>query len=79
MFSAARVVEPITAGLQWRAVRLPVCVTGTAGQQDLEACRELGVLLADEACRGLVTVCARSPGVMADRGEKAGGRPVDVS
>jgi hypothetical protein len=41
-------VESITAGLQWRAVRPPVRVTGTPGRQDLEACWELGALLAAE-------------------------------
>src|ERR1700678_1923708 len=45
---AVRAVEAITTGLQWRAVRPPVCVTGTPGKQDLEACWELGALLAAE-------------------------------
>ncbi len=35
-------------GLQWRAVRPPACVTGTPGKEDLEACWELGALLAAE-------------------------------
>jgi multimeric flavodoxin WrbA len=43
---AVRAVESIAAGLQWRAVRPPVCATGTPGKQDLEACWELGALLA---------------------------------
>jgi len=43
---AVRAVESITTGLQWRAVRPPVCITGTPGKQDLEACWELGALLA---------------------------------
>src|SRR5271163_4204450 len=43
---AVRAVESIATGLQWRAVRPPVCVTGTLGKQDLEACWELGALLA---------------------------------
>lgn len=46
---AARAVESITAGLRWRAVRPPVCITGVPGKQDLEACWELGALLAAEA------------------------------
>src|ERR1700734_3186183 len=41
---AVRAVESITTGLQWRAVRPPVCVTGSPGQPDLEACWELGAL-----------------------------------
>ena len=45
---AVRAVESITAGLQWRAVRPPVCVTGTLARPDLEACWELGALLAAE-------------------------------
>src|SRR6201993_1564435 len=45
---AVRAVESITAGLRWRAVRPPVCVTGAPGKQDLRACRELGALLAAE-------------------------------
>jgi len=42
---AVRAVESITTGLQWRAVRPPVCVTGPPGKADLEACWELGALL----------------------------------
>jgi multimeric flavodoxin WrbA len=45
---AVRAVESITAGLQWRAVRPPVSVTGTPARADLEACWELGALLAAE-------------------------------
>jgi len=45
---AVRAVESITTGLQWRAVRPPVCVTGAPGRPDLEACWELGALLAAE-------------------------------
>lgn len=45
---AVRAVESIAAGLQWRAVRPPVCVTGAPGPGDLEACWELGALLAAE-------------------------------
>jgi multimeric flavodoxin WrbA len=43
---AVRAVESITAGLQWRPVRPPVSVTGTPQKTDLEACWELGALLA---------------------------------
>jgi NAD(P)H-dependent FMN reductase len=43
---AVRAVESIATGLQWRNVRPPVCVTGTPGRPDLEACWELGALLA---------------------------------
>ena len=45
---AVRAVESITTGLQWRAVRPPVVVTGALGKADLEACWELGALLAAE-------------------------------
>jgi NADPH-dependent FMN reductase len=45
---AVRAVESITTGLQWRAVRPPVTVTGPPGRADLEACWELGALLAAE-------------------------------
>jgi flavorubredoxin len=45
---AVRAVESITAGLRWRAVRPPVCVTGAPGKQGLQACWELGALLAAE-------------------------------
>jgi flavorubredoxin len=45
---AVRAVESITAGLRWRAVRPAVCVTGTPGKQDLQACWELGALLTAE-------------------------------
>jgi len=37
-----------TTGLQWRAIRPPVCVIGPVGKQDVEACWELGALLAAE-------------------------------
>jgi flavorubredoxin len=45
---AVRAVESITTGLQWRAVRPPVRVTGTPTKPDLESCWELGALLAAE-------------------------------
>ena len=47
---AARYARPvsITAGLQWRGVRPPACVTGAPGKQDLQACWELGALPAAE-------------------------------
>jgi NAD(P)H-dependent FMN reductase len=45
---AVRAVESIATGLQWRQVRPPVCVTGVPGRPDLEACWELGALLAAE-------------------------------
>ena len=45
---AVRAVESIVTGLQWRQVRPPVCVTGAPGKPDLEACWELGALLAAE-------------------------------
>ena len=45
---AVRSVESIATGLRWRRVRPPVCVTGVPSRPDLEACRELGALLAAE-------------------------------
>jgi len=45
---AVRAVESITAGLKWRAVRPPVTVQGAPGKPDLEACWELGALVAAE-------------------------------
>jgi len=42
---AVRAVESITTGLQWRAVRPAVAVTGTPAKQDLDACWDLGALL----------------------------------
>jgi hypothetical protein len=51
---AVRAVEAITTGLQWRAVRPPVTVTGPPGKADLEACWELGALLAAEVAGPLV-------------------------
>src|SRR3984957_28829 len=45
---AVRAVESITTGLSWRKVRPPVTVTGPPGKSDLEACWELGALLAAE-------------------------------
>ena len=45
---AVRAVQAIAAGLRWRSVRPPVCVTGPVGKENLEACWELGALLAAE-------------------------------
>lgn len=45
---AVRAVEAITAGLGWRQVRPPVCVTGEVSKDDLEACWELGAVVAAE-------------------------------
>jgi flavorubredoxin len=45
---AVRAVESIATGLGWRAVRPPVCVAGPPSKADLEACWELGALLAAE-------------------------------
>jgi flavorubredoxin len=45
---AVRAVESIATGLAWHCVRPPVTVTGTPGKADLEACWELGALLAAE-------------------------------
>ena len=45
---AVRAVESITTGLGWQRVRPAVTVTGPPGKTDLEACWELGALLAAE-------------------------------
>jgi hypothetical protein len=50
---AVRSVESIAAGMSWRQVRPPVCVTGTQpGRGDLDACWELGAILAAEVAGG---------------------------
>ncbi|MFG2307294.1 flavodoxin family protein [Streptomyces sp. NPDC048566] len=43
---AARGIEAITKGLGWRRAAEPVTVTGEPGRADLDACRELGAVLA---------------------------------
>ncbi len=43
---AVRAVESIATGLQWQPVRPPVTVTGPPARADLEACWELGALVA---------------------------------
>jgi NAD(P)H-dependent FMN reductase len=43
---AVRAVESVASGLGWQAVRPPVTVIGPPGTSDLEACWELGALLA---------------------------------
>jgi hypothetical protein len=45
---AVRAVESITGGLKWRPVRPPVTVQGPPAKPDLEACWELGALVAAE-------------------------------
>jgi multimeric flavodoxin WrbA len=45
---AVRAVESITNGLAWQQVRPPVCVIGPPGRADLEACWELGAIVAAE-------------------------------
>ena len=45
---AVRAVESITTGLGWRQIRPPVAVIGVPAKSDLEACWELGALLAAE-------------------------------
>ena len=45
---AVRAVESITAGLAWQQVRPPVCVIGQPGKADIEACWELGAIVAAE-------------------------------
>jgi multimeric flavodoxin WrbA len=43
---AVRAVESITHGLEWQAVRPAVTVVGPPAKADLEACWDLGALLA---------------------------------
>jgi hypothetical protein len=43
---AFRAVVSITTGLGWQPVRPPVAVTGTPAKADLDACWELGALVA---------------------------------
>jgi multimeric flavodoxin WrbA len=45
---AVRAVESITSGLAWHQVRPPVCVIGQPARADLEACWELGAIVAAE-------------------------------
>jgi multimeric flavodoxin WrbA len=45
---AVRAIDAITAGLGWRQVRPPVRVTGEVSKDDLEACWELGAIVAAE-------------------------------
>ena len=45
---AVRAIEAITGGLGWQKVRPPVCVTGPPSRRDLDACWELGAILAAE-------------------------------
>jgi NAD(P)H-dependent FMN reductase len=45
---AVRAVESITGGMGWRRVRPPVEVIGEPAPADLEACWELGAVLAAE-------------------------------
>ncbi|HET9895251.1 MAG TPA: flavodoxin [Streptosporangiaceae bacterium] len=45
---AVRGVESITTGLGWRQVRPPLLVTGQPRNADLEACWELGAVIAAE-------------------------------
>jgi NAD(P)H-dependent FMN reductase len=45
---AVRAVESIATGLGWRSVRPAVSVTGAPAKADLEACWELGALVAAE-------------------------------
>ena len=45
---AVRAVESIATGLNWRRARPPVCVTGPPGRADLDACWELGAMVAAE-------------------------------
>ena len=45
---AVKAVESITAGLKWRQARPPVLVVGQPASADLEACWELGAVVAAE-------------------------------
>ena len=69
---AVRAVESIATGLQWRAVRPPVTVTGPPGQADLEACWELGALLAAEIAGRSRRASVLSPAPESSRDRDAG-------
>jgi multimeric flavodoxin WrbA len=43
---AVRAVEAITTGLRWRRAQAPVTVLGDPGDEDLQACWELGAAMA---------------------------------
>ncbi len=43
---AVRAVESIAGALQWERVRPPVTIVGAPGKEDLEACWELGAVVA---------------------------------
>jgi hypothetical protein len=43
---AVRAIESITTGMSWRRVREPVAVVGEPCQADLDACWELGAVVA---------------------------------
>jgi multimeric flavodoxin WrbA len=47
-----RSVESITTGLRWRRVREPVLVVGDPEPEDLDACRELGGMMAAGTAMG---------------------------
>jgi len=49
---AVRAVEAIATGLAWQQVRPPVCVTSQPSKSDLEACWELGAIMAAEVSGG---------------------------
>ena len=49
---AVRSVEQIAGGLGWRAVAAPVEVAGPPGRDQLEACWELGAVLAASVAPG---------------------------
>jgi NAD(P)H-dependent FMN reductase len=49
---AVRAVESITTGLGWQQVRPPVRVTGQPSRENLEACWELGAIMAAELAEG---------------------------
>jgi len=47
-----RAVEQIATGLGWRAVASPVVVTGAPGRAELQACWELGAVVAASVMDG---------------------------
>jgi hypothetical protein len=49
---AVRAVESIATGMDWQQVRPPVTVIGPPGKGDLEACWELGAIVAAELAGG---------------------------
>jgi hypothetical protein len=76
---AVRAVESIATGMQWRKIRPPVIVTGPPGKQDLEACWELGALLAAEVAGPLASGSMTDIALLAHQEPVFGAAPSDTT